>query len=185
MQFPEREADIAALALLLAQGLEQAPEDFPAPPVPPAELRVQLDRFNTALAASVGADSALREQYAAKDQALVALKDAMKANLRYAEVEVRGQPEKLSGLGWGGRHGASNLEPPGEVRDIAVRTEGDTWLVLDWRPPVDGGLAAAYQVQRRKLGGSWEDVATAVDNDCLLSHQPRAVEFDLRVVAVN
>ena len=119
MQFPEREADIAALALLMVQGLEQAPDDFPAPPVPAAELRARLDALNTALAASVVADSALREQHAAKDRALLALKDAMKANLRYAEVEVRGQPEKLSQLGWGGRRGASDLEPPGEVRDIA------------------------------------------------------------------
>ena len=28
-------------------------------------------------------------------------------------------------------------------------------------------------------------MATAVDNDCLLSNQPRGIEFDLRVVAVN
>lgn len=120
-----------------------------------------------------------------KTRVLVKLKDAMKANLWYADVEVRGRPEKLSGLGWGGRPGSTDREPPGQVRDVAVRSESDTSVVVEWRPPVDGGPAAAYKVQRRQAGGTWEDVATAVDNDCLLSNQPRGMEFDLHVVAVN
>lgn len=33
--------------------------------------------------------------------------------------------------------------------------------------------------------GTWEDVATAVENVALLSNQPRGVEHDYRVVAVN
>jgi hypothetical protein len=185
MEFPEREAEIAALALLIAQGLEKYPEDFPSPPVSAADLRGKLDRFNTVLADAVAGEKRLRELHAAKDQAQVELTADMKANLRYGEVAVRTGPEKLAGLGWGARRGSSDREPPGEVRDIAIRSEGDTWVVLGWKAPVDGGPAAAYKVQRRKQGGSWEDVATAVETECLLSNQLRGVEFDLRVVGVN
>ena len=38
-QFPETESEIAALAALMADGLEHAAADFPTPPVPPAELQ--------------------------------------------------------------------------------------------------------------------------------------------------
>ena len=41
-RFPIAEPEIAALAALVAEGLEQAAEDFPTPPVPATELREQL-----------------------------------------------------------------------------------------------------------------------------------------------
>ena len=52
-------------------------------------------------------------------------------------------------------------------------------------PELAGGPAAEYRVQRRKPGEPWTDVATAVDNDCLLTDQPEGIELDLRVIPVN
>ncbi len=184
-EFPEREEDILALAMRMIEALEQHPEGFPDPPVSAAELRAAVEEARAALAACAAAEEEARRQQAAKDQALLGVKDALKARLEYTEVDVRGQPERLSGLGWGGRSGATDREPPGAVRDVAVRGQTDTSVLLDWRPPADGGPAAWYQIQCKMPGGSWEDVATAVDNDCLLSDQPRGIEFDLRVLAVN
>jgi titin len=78
------------------------------------------------------------------------------------------------------------LEAPGEVRDIGIMVEGDGRVVLDWKPPVDGGAVAAYTIQRRRRdGGSWQDVGASVDTEELVSGQERGVEFDYRVVAVN
>ncbi len=49
-----------------------------------------------------------------------------------------------------------------------------------------GGAVAAYTIQRRKRdGGEWEDVGTSVETKELLSDQPRGVELEYRVVAVN
>ena len=48
MQFPRTEAEIVALAVVVAQGLEQAAEDFPAPPVPAADFRAKLEAVNAA-----------------------------------------------------------------------------------------------------------------------------------------
>lgn len=60
-QFPETESEIAALAALVADGLEHAAADFPTPPVPPAELQAKLDRYAQARAATVVAETAFRE----------------------------------------------------------------------------------------------------------------------------
>jgi hypothetical protein len=185
-RFPSTEPEIAALALVLADGLAAAPEDFPTPPVPAADLQGMLDAYRTALIAAVGAETEARQHHALKDDALETMVDGMKANLRYAEVAVRNDPEKLQRVGWGPRRQSASLEVPGEVRDIGIVGEGEGWLVLDWKPPVDGGTVAAYAIQRRtRDGGSWETVGNAVTTETLLSRQERGVEFEYRVVGVN
>jgi len=47
-RFPRTEAEITALALLMVDGLTQAPDDFPSPPVPGADLQAQRERCNAA-----------------------------------------------------------------------------------------------------------------------------------------
>ena len=186
-RFPRTEPEIAALAHVVTQGLADAPEDFPAPPVAPDELQMQLDAYNGALMSAVKAETAAREHHAAKDEALEKLVDGVKANLKYAEIVVRDEPEKLNQVGWGERREGTALEAPGEVRDIGIRAEGDSWVVLDWKAPVDGGAVAVYRIQRRSGDGSrtWELVDTAVETEHLLGNQPRGVELEYRVIAVN
>ncbi len=184
-RFPKAEAKIAQLARLIAEGLANAPEDFPSPPVSPAELLAQLadfERRNAAHAASRAHTKILRGE---KLGSLKTVKDSMRANLRYGEIMARRHPAKLQMLGWGSRRPRTPLKPPGEVRDIEIRNEGDTWLLLGWGAPVDGGAVAAYQVQRRKPGGAWEEVATSTDAVELLREQPRGVELEFRVLALN
>ncbi|MBI2536642.1 MAG: fibronectin type III domain-containing protein [Gemmatimonadetes bacterium] len=186
MKFPEAEPEIAALALLVIEGLRQLGAELPAPPVPADELQARLDRFNGSKARVVVATTTLREEHAVNDRDLEDLVDGAKANLKYAEVVFRDQPERLSQLGWGPRRDGSSLEAPGEVRDIRIVSEGDTWVTLRWNPPVDGGAVGAYQIQRkRKDGGSWENVGGSVDTVQTLSNQPRGIEMDYRVVAAN
>ncbi len=184
-RFPRSEADIAALALVMVQGFGQAAEDFPAAPVPGSELQARLDAYHSANAATITAEAAFREQHTAKDKTLGHLVGGMKADLRYAEAAARDNPEKLKQLGWGARRDGSSLGTPGEVRDIKILTEGDTWLILQWNPPVDGGAPSAYKIQRKREGASWEDVGTSVDTRQLVNNQPRGVEFNYRVLAMN
>ncbi len=112
MQFPRTEAEIAKLGEIVVQGLEQATEDFPAPPVPPADLRIKLEAVHAATAAAVAAESAFREHHAVKDEALEDLADSLKANLKYAEFAVREHPEKLNQLGGAGGATASRSRRP-------------------------------------------------------------------------
>jgi len=184
-RFPRTEADIAALAVLVTDGLQQAADDFPSPPVPAEELKVKLDAFNTATTAAVTAETAAQHQHALKDQALEDLADSIKADLKYAEYAVRDQPEKLNRLGWGLRRDGMPLQPPGEVRDMSIKAEGDSWVILQWNKPVDGGAPGVYRVQRRQDGTAWEDIGISTDTEELCSNQPRGVELSFRVFAVN
>ncbi len=54
-RFPRTAPEIAALALVVTQGLAQASEDFPAPPVPTDELQGRLDGYNAARSAAISA----------------------------------------------------------------------------------------------------------------------------------
>jgi len=182
--FPEREEDILHLAMRMIEAMERDPELFRDAPISAAELRAALEKHREATAAADAADQAERKAFADRDQSLEVLKRGLKEGLWSVEVEVRGEPEKLSGLGWGGSETTDRV-PPGAVRDLTVESVTGGSVLLEWRPPADGGPAAEYRVQRRKPGGAWEYVATAADNDCLLSDQPRGIELDLRVVAVN
>ena len=185
-QFPRAEPDVAALALLLIQGLRQNAVDFPAPPVSPVELEAMLATYNTELAAIVASEGAMRDRQAAKDKAFENLSEGMRADFKWAEFAVREQPEKLSQIGWGSRRNGQALEAPGEVRHIKIRSEGDTWFVLDWNAPEEGGAVAVYQIQRRKReAGAWEDILTSMATEQIISNQPRAVELEYRVFAMN
>jgi len=186
MQYPDTEPEIAALALRVIEGLKQLGAELPAPPVPADELEARLDRFNASKTRVVNATTTLRDEHAANDQDLERLVDGTKAALKYAEIVFRDQPQKLSQLGWGPRRDGSSPDAPGEVRDIRIVSEGDTWITLRWNPPVDGGAVGAYKIQRRsKEADAWEDVGSSVDTVQTLSNQPRGTQMDYRVLAVN
>ena len=185
-KFPKREAEVAALARRIVAGLNTATDDFPNPPVPVEELQAALDAYNTAKDATVEAEAAAQETYAAKDDALEDLTDKMKADIRYAEDAAKKSVEKLSQIGWAPRKERAPLEVPGQVRSLEVLQQGEGWLVLDWKHPVDGGRVSAYRVRCREFeSGGWHDVAMAIDTEVLLNDQQRGVEIAYEVVAVN
>ena len=185
-RFPQAEPEIAALARRIISGLGTATEDFPNPPVPPEELQASLDEYEKAKDDALVADGQSREMFALKDEVLEQLTDAMRANIRYAENTARQDPERLRQLGWGGRKERTSLVAPGQPRSLSVASEGPGWLVLDWKPPVDGGTVQAYRIQRSEGDvEEWSDVGTAVESEGLISNQTRNVKYVYRVLAVN
>lgn len=94
--------------------------------------------------------------------------------------------EKLSQVGWSTRKEKQPLEVPGQVRSLEVLQQGEGWVVLDWKHPIDGGRVSAYRVRCREFeSGGWHDVAMAIDTEVLLSDQKCGVEIAYEVVAVN
>ncbi|MCP4200749.1 MAG: fibronectin type III domain-containing protein, partial [bacterium] len=184
-RFPKAEAKIAHLAQQIADGLDHAAEEFPSPTVPPAVLRAQLEDYREKSAALARSRAEAKIRRVDKNNALKTLKDSMRADLRYAEVTARRHPERLTQLGWGPRRPRTPLEPPGEVRNMKIRDEGDTWVFLAWDAPDEGGEVAVYQIQRKQPRGKWGDVATSIDRVELLHDQPRGVELEFRVLAMN
>ena len=81
---------------------------------------------------------------------------------------------------------AKNAAIVAQARLLEAPKQGEGWMFLDWKAPIDGGASAAYKVMRRERpAGSWEDAATAVITEATLVEQPRGKELEYRIIAVN
>jgi len=133
--------------------------------------------------AAVAAAAAAEQATTTKDEALEGLTDAMKADLRYAENTVDFDDDKLKLLGWAGRKAGTSLEPPGQARTLEAPREGEGWIFLDWKEPVDGGKV---EIERRERPeGPWSIGGIAMETEATLTSQERGKEFEYRVIAVN
>jgi len=185
-RFPLREDSIVVLAAEMEAGFIANPGVYPAPPVAPVDLGTAVTNYVTAREAAVAAAAATELATAAKDEALEALTDAMKADLRYAENTVDFDDDQLKLLGWGGRAAGTSLEPPGQPRTLEAPREGEGWIFLDWKDPVDGGKVASYKIERRERPeGPWSIAAMAMETEATLTGQERGKEWEYRVIAVN
>jgi len=188
-RFPRTEAEIVTLAQAMVSGLTSAaglPNVYPSPPVAPAELTALISAYTTARNAAIAAQAAAEEATTAKDEALEDLADAMKSDIRYAENTVDFDDDKLKLIGWAGRKEHTPLDPPGQARLLEAPKQGEGWVFLDWKAPIDGGAPAAYKVMRRERpAGLWEEAATAVISEATLVEQPRGKELEYRIIAVN
>ena len=184
-RFPEREADIKALAQNIISGLTNNP-DFPDPPVTPAQLQALLDNLISLGDTQVADQAKSQQSTEAKQQGEEETISAMKSVLRYAENAVNGDHAKLAALGWGGRAEPTPLQAPGQPRLLEAPRQGTDWLFLDWKAPADGGRPASYRIERRKLpGGDWETVGMAIETEATLNNQERGAELEYRVIAAN
>jgi len=103
-----------------------------------------------------------------------------------SENTVDFDDDQLKLLGWGGRKGGAALEPPGQPRTLEAPRQGEGWIFLDWKAPVDGGKVASYTIQRRERPeGAWSIAGVATETETTLTGQERGKEFEYRVIAVN
>ncbi len=185
-QFPIRETEILGLGSTMITGFTNNPAIYPAPPVTPADLQIAFDATIAARDAATAAEAAAKQAYTDKDLALQNLTDKMKEDLRYAETTVDMDDDKLQLIGWGGRKAPEALQPPGQARLLEAPREGEGWIFLDWKAPVDGGQVASYRIERRERPeGPWTIAGMALETETTLHDQTRGVEWEFRVIAVN
>ena len=188
-RFPIREAEIKSLAQNMVTGLtgqEGIPPLFPSPPVAAAALQTLLEALITLSDTQVAAQAAAEQATQAKATALEDLVTAMKADLRYAEDHVNHDDAQLSVLGWGAKAAATALEAPGQPRSLEAPRQGEGWIFLDWKPPVDGGIVAAYKIERRERPtGNWMLAALAIESEATLNNQERGKDWEYRILATN
>ena len=185
-KFPRNESDIVDLARRVVAGLRDNSDDFPEPPVDPAELRAVLEEYVEARAAAVAAAVAANERYAAKAAVLQNMIDLVKANLRYAEFAAKRDHAKLKQIGWGGRKRRTQLEAPGQVRNLDTVEEGVGWIRLDWKKPREGGKVASYRVEsRNRKRREWHQLTTTPHSDIKLTDQEHGIELEYQVIAFN
>jgi len=185
-RFPEREAEIKALAQNIVTGLTDNAALYPAPPVTPADLQAVLVSLITLGDECVAARAAAEQATVTKDAGLEELTDAMRAVLRYAEDTVNYDDAKLSLLGWGSKAAATALQIPGQPRALEAPRQGEGWVFLDWKKPSDGGKVASYKIEcRERPAGDWVIVALAMESEATLNNQQRGKDWEYRVIAVN
>jgi len=185
-RFPKKEAEIAALAERLWRGLWTNLPVYPKPPVHFILLRAKSLIYKNRRDSFLAKKAAAEQTTTDKDQALEELIEAMKADIRYAENTVNYDDDKLKLIGWAGKKAATALQPPGQSRLLEAPKQGDGWVFLDWKAPLNGGRPKAYKIQRRLRGsGNWQDVATAIVTEATLVEQPQKQELEYRIIAVN
>jgi len=185
-QFPIKESEVFALAQEMMAGLGANAAIYPSPPVSIGDLGASFGAYMSARNAATAAQAAAEEATATKDEALGAMTDNMRADLRYAENTVDFDDDKLKLIGWGGRKAKTSLEAPGQARTLEAPRQGEGWIFLDWKAPSDGGKVAAYKIKRRQRpSGPWTDAGMAIESEITLSDQQRGEELEYRVIAVN
>ena len=185
-RFPDREAEIKALAQNIVTGLADNAGDFPAPPVTSVALAALLTSFITLCDEQVAAQAAAEQVTVTKNAGLEELVTAMRADLRYAEDAVNYDDAKLSALGWGGKAAPTALEVPGQSRALEAPRQGEGWVFLDWKKPADGGSVAAYKIERRERpAGDWTLISMAIESEATLNNQERGKDWEYRVIATN
>ncbi|MFA6240901.1 MAG: fibronectin type III domain-containing protein [Candidatus Hydrogenedentales bacterium] len=185
-RFPSREAEVKALAQNIVSGLTENAVLFPTPPVTPVALQALLNSLVTLCDQAVAAQAAAEQVTATKAAGLLELTEAMKAVLRYAEDATGHDDTKLSVLGWGGKATATALQAPGQARSLEIPRQGEGWVFLDWKAPVDGGAVASYKIERRERpAGAWGIASMALDSESTLTNQERGKDWEYRVIAVN
>ncbi len=185
-RFPRREAEVAALASQIVNGLTEEAEVFTTPPISIEQLQTSLDNYRRLQEAAVIAQASAAEAFDAKDEAFETLKSEMQLVLSYAEHVVGSDPVKLGALGWGVRSEPSAPQPPGPARALEIKREGPGWLYLDWKKPSEGGPVGGYHVQvAQRETGNWTQVVMCFDTMAVLTDQDTGVELYYRVVTFN
>jgi len=189
-RFPKSEAKTLTLAQTITSGMAPAGEEpnpvYPDPPVPSADLLNLAAAYQIARDQAITAQAEAEQATSEKDAKLAELIEAMKKDIRYAENTVDFDDEKLKLIGWSAPRPRTPLTAPGQSRLLEAKLQGEGDLTLSWRAPVEGGKPSAYRIMRRQRPeGPWSDVGTAVATEIAMTDQPRGIEFEYRIVAVN
>jgi len=109
-----------------------------------------------------------------------------------SQIDTADNPENLEFIGWGPRATAQSIEAPGQRLSLKSIDEGAGTLLIEWKRPArgSGGRVGTYIIERRQLmqddgGDEWRQAAISLETKASLKDQPRGVQLEYRVRAVN
>ena len=189
-KFPKRESDILALVELMWAGYSAHHDDFPSSRR--VMLRIRRNAYVTARDAQTEALAEAQVATEAKNLKLDDLEEKMRDELKKSEVDVADAPEKLEYIGWGPKAPPSPADPPGQPRNLDAIIQGANTVLLDWKAPArgSGGAVRTYVIERRDQPeggefGNWRQVGIALESESTIMNQPRGVQLEYRVKAIN
>ncbi|MGD0785258.1 MAG: fibronectin type III domain-containing protein [Sedimentisphaerales bacterium] len=188
-QFPNKEADVVALAETMVAGLTTHAADFPSVTV--ATLQTALTNYKNQRQTQENAKSQAQIATVTKDEKLDALVELMKNDLMLSQVDVANDPQKLTEIGWGPRSQPQPIEAPASPTELHPIAEGQGTIWLQWEKPANGGPVWNYTIERRQQAqtggdfGPWTLANTTYNCEINLADQPENVRLEYRVKAAN
>ena len=188
-KFPNKEADVVALAETMVAGLTTHAVDFPSVTV--AGLSTALANYKNQRQTQENAKSQAQIATVTKDDKLDVLVEVMRNDLKLSEVDVADDPERLTEIGWGPRSVPQPIVAPGSPTELHPIAEGQGIIWLKWEKPANGGTVRNYIIERRQQiqsGGEfgvWSLVNTTYNREINLTDQPENVRLEYRVKAAN
>ena len=188
--FPHREADIFTLVNQMIAGYTDHPALFPHADVPALE-DARTDYTNQVVVQQCFTADA-RVATEVKEDALDALVSVMKAELKKSEVDTANDPVQLEYIKWGAPDEAKPVRKPDHPRNLEATQQGPGVVELDWKPPTPGpgGPIRHYIILRReqpagKAFTDWTHEAMSLKPEIILINQPRFLQLEYRIIAVN
>jgi len=191
-RYPTQQAQILALAEAMIGGYTEQAALFPNADA--ALLQSVRDAYNNATAAQTEAMAKAQLATEAKQAALAQLQAVIKRQLKQSQIDTAANPENLNYIGWGPRAAAQSIEAPGQPLALKSIDEGAGTLLTEWRRPArgsgSGGPVRTYIIERRELtidetGDDWKQTAISLETKATLKDQPRGVQLEYRVKAIN
>ncbi len=189
-RYPTQQAQILALAEAMIGGYTDHAALFPNADVP--LLQSLRDAYNSAAVAQTDTMAAAQLATEAKQAALGQLQVDIKRQLKQSQIDTAANPENLNYIGWGPRATAQSIEAPGQPLVLKSIKEGAGTLLIKWRRPArgSGGPVRTYIIERRELtvgepGDEWRQAAISLETGASLKDQPRGVQLEYRVRAIN
>jgi len=189
-RYPTQQAQILALAEAMIGGYTEQAALFPNADAP--LLQSLRDAYNNATAAQTEAMAKAQLATEAKQTALAQLQAVIKRQLKQSQIDTVANPDNLKYIGWGPRAAAQSIEAPGQPLSLKSINEGADTLLIEWRRPArgSGGLVRTYIIEKRELaidgtGDDWRQAAISLETRASLKAQPRGVQLEYRVKAIN
>ena len=187
-EFPTKEDDISALAKAMMYGFQNHGDEFPSVSGP--GMYFSYNDYISAREACIDAKAAAKLAVEEKNYRLGKLTTIMKKRLKKSQVDVSNDPEKLSYIGWAPRAINQPVEVPTQPSNLAVTGFGQGGLSLAWERPNGSSIVRNYIIERRQQRedeefGQWIPAGTSYQGSVELKKQPRGIQLEYCVKAVN
>ena len=171
----------------MSSGYAAHAADFPN--ADPAAITTAFNNYLNAKNGQTDLSAQAQVATAGKDEALEDLAAVLRQQLKQSEVDVVDEPEKLELIGWGPKAQPTPATPPAQPQNfVATRQDIDS-VTFAWDRP-DSAAPRVYLIERRSQPaggdfGPWQQIATTVNRHAVVGDQPRGMQLEYRVKALN